>query len=157
MSLKSTIRVPFTYFSQFEWNSRLVYISTYKSINCQLDVFSVVTPTQTLSQSHQVRCRCASRLLLWNGHPLKCRGFPVDWPVPFSPVQSARKFSAVLGVTSANSSNTMRPAVDRRRCACHILATHGKSWILLENNNSVNITFIHSGSVLFNLAGLDVM
>merc|ERR1719375_2821967 len=29
---------------------------------------------------------------------------------PFSPVQSARKFSAHLGVTSAKSSNSMRPA-----------------------------------------------
>lgn len=33
--------------------------------------------------------------------------------MPFSPVQSARKFSAVFGTTSANSSNTIRPTVDR--------------------------------------------
>jgi len=26
----------------------------------------------------------------WKAEPLKWRGFP-DWPVPFSPVQSARK------------------------------------------------------------------
>lgn len=30
-------------------------------------------------------------------------------PVPFSPVHNARKFSAVLGTTSANNSKTMRP------------------------------------------------
>ena len=58
---------------------------------------------------------CESYLLLWNGHPLKCSGFPVDLPVPFSPVQRARKFSAVLGVMSANSSKTIRPAVDREQ------------------------------------------
>lgn len=29
---------------------------------------------------------------------------------PFSPVHSARKFSAVLGTTSPNRPNTMRPA-----------------------------------------------
>ncbi|PON93901.1 LOW QUALITY PROTEIN: hypothetical protein TorRG33x02_102910 [Trema orientale] len=36
----------------------------------------------------------------WKLEPLKCIGFPLR-PVPFSPVQSARKFSAVRGVVSA--------------------------------------------------------
>merc|ERR1719191_148848 len=45
----------------------------------------------------------------WKAEPLKWRGFP-DLPMPFSPVQRARKFSAVLGTTSARSSMTMRPA-----------------------------------------------
>lgn len=49
-------------------------------------------------------------LLRWKGHPLKCRGFPVLLPIPFSPVHRARKFSAVLGTMSAKSSNTIRPA-----------------------------------------------
>lgn len=39
--------------------------------------------------------------------PLKWSGTPVR-PFPFSPVQSARKFSAVFGVTSLASSNVMR-------------------------------------------------
>jgi hypothetical protein len=34
----------------------------------------------------------------WKAEPLKWRGLP-DWPRPFSPVQRARKFSAVLGTT----------------------------------------------------------
>ncbi len=51
--------------------------------------------------------------LRWNGQPLKCIGFPVLLPIPFSPVQRARKFSAVLGTTSAKSSNTIRPAATR--------------------------------------------
>lgn len=55
-------------------------------------------------------------LLRWNGHPLKCSGFPVDLPIPFSPVHSARKFSAVLGVMSAKSSRTIRPAADKQIC-----------------------------------------
>lgn len=58
-------------------------------------------------------------LLLWKGHPLKCRGFPVDEPMPFSPVQSARKFAAVLGVTSANSSRTILPAEDTQQFDYH--------------------------------------
>lgn len=36
-------------------------------------------------------------------------------PVPFSPVHNARKFSAVLGTTSANSSKTMRPTEMAKR------------------------------------------
>merc|ERR1719221_2209248 len=44
----------------------------------------------------------------WNALPLKCNGLPL-LPVPFSPVQRQRKFSAVLGATSALSSITMRP------------------------------------------------
>lgn len=68
-----------------------------------------------------ILCRCDGCLLLWNGHPLKCRGFPVDVPVPFSPVHSARKFSAVLGVISANSSKTIRPATDRKQINITIL------------------------------------
>lgn len=71
-------------------------------------------------KSHNI-CRCEGCLLLWNGHPLKCSGFPVDLPVPFSPVQSARKFSAVLGVISANSSKTIRPAVDRKQFSVTLL------------------------------------
>ncbi len=53
--------------------------------------------------------------LRWNGQPLKCSGFPVLLPIPFSPVQRARKFSAVLGTTSAKSSNTIRPAAKRKK------------------------------------------
>ena len=43
-----------------------------------------------------------SLITRWNEEPLKCRGFP-DLPVPFSPVQRHRKFSAVLGTTSERS------------------------------------------------------
>jgi len=46
----------------------------------------------------------------WNDDPLKCSGFP-DKPMPFSPVQRARKFSAVLGTTLLNNSITIRPTV----------------------------------------------
>ncbi len=53
--------------------------------------------------------------LRWNGQPLKCSGFPVLLPIPFSPVQRARKFSAVLGTTSAKSSNTIRPAAKKKK------------------------------------------
>lgn len=71
--------------------------------------------THIFAQNECVVCHiCRSHLLLWKGHPLKCNGFPVDLPVPFSPVQRARKFSAVLGVMSANSSRTIRPAVDKQ-------------------------------------------
>lgn len=45
----------------------------------------------------------------WKVDPLKCRGLP-ERPVPFSPVHRQRKFSAVLGATSARSSITMRPS-----------------------------------------------
>ncbi len=79
------------------------------------DVCLYVCPeTLTFKLRCHVIFRCEGSLLLWNGHPLKCSGFPVDLPVPFSPVQSARKFSAVLGVISANSSKTIRPAMDRK-------------------------------------------
>eukprot|EP00303_Exanthemachrysis_gayraliae_P009057 CAMPEP_0206001816 /NCGR_PEP_ID=MMETSP1464-20131121/2350_1 /ASSEMBLY_ACC=CAM_ASM_001124 /TAXON_ID=119497 /ORGANISM="Exanthemachrysis gayraliae, Strain RCC1523" /LENGTH=302 /DNA_ID=CAMNT_0053375139 /DNA_START=202 /DNA_END=1111 /DNA_ORIENTATION=+ len=40
---------------------------------------------------------------------LEVDGLP-DWPTPFSPVQSARKFSAVRGTSEAKSSITRRPA-----------------------------------------------
>ena len=43
-----------------------------------------------------------SGITRWKADPLKCRGFP-DLPVPFSPVQRHRKFSAVRGTTSARS------------------------------------------------------
>ena len=45
----------------------------------------------------------------WKLEPLKWSGLP-EGPVPFSPVHSARKFSAVLGTTSARSVISMRPA-----------------------------------------------
>ena len=44
----------------------------------------------------------------WKELPLKWSGLP-DGPTPFSPVQSARKFSAVFGTTSARSVISMRP------------------------------------------------
>mmetsp|Transcript_6204 Transcript_6204/g.14136 ORF Transcript_6204/g.14136 Transcript_6204/m.14136 type:complete len:278 (-) Transcript_6204:233-1066(-) len=44
----------------------------------------------------------------WKALPLKCRSFPL-LPSPFSPVQSARKFSHVLGTTSPRSSMVIRP------------------------------------------------
>ena len=79
----------------------------------------------TITYGFSIRCpsklKCHTKwevygyLLLWKGHPLKCSGFPVDLPMPFSPVQSARKFSAVLGVISANSSRTIRPTKDRKQ------------------------------------------
>jgi len=47
---------------------------------------------------------------LWNDDPFKCSGFP-DKPLPFSPVQRALKFSAVLGTTLLNNSITIRPTV----------------------------------------------
>lgn len=37
-------------------------------------------------------------MILWNGDPLRCRGNPVAFPMPASPVQSCRKFSAVWHV-----------------------------------------------------------
>lgn len=46
----------------------------------------------------------------WNDDPFKCSGFP-DKPMPFSPVQRALKFSAVLGTTLLNNSITIRPTV----------------------------------------------
>jgi len=45
----------------------------------------------------------------WKADPLKWSGFP-DLPTPFSPVQRARKFSAVFGTTSALNSITILPA-----------------------------------------------
>ena len=53
--------------------------------------------------------KCMLYLLLWKMLPLKCRLTSGDEPWPFSPVHSARKFSAVLGTLSANSSKAMRP------------------------------------------------
>lgn len=43
-----------------------------------------------------------SGITRWKDDPLKCRGFP-DFPMPLSPVQRHRKFSAVRGTTSARS------------------------------------------------------
>merc|ERR1712039_797065 len=43
------------------------------------------------------------------------------WPKPFSPVQSARKFSAVLGTTSSKSSKLMRP--ERSLISLSVLVT----------------------------------
>lgn len=43
-----------------------------------------------------------SGITRWKDDPLKCRGFP-DLPMPLSPVQRHRKFSAVRGTTSARS------------------------------------------------------
>jgi hypothetical protein len=45
----------------------------------------------------------------WKALPLKWSCLP-ERPTPFSPVHKARKFSAVLGTTSARSSISMRPA-----------------------------------------------
>lgn len=53
-------------------------------------------------------CIINSGITLWNAHPLKCRGKPA-MPAPFSPVQSARKFSAVFGTMSDRSVISMRP------------------------------------------------
>jgi hypothetical protein len=50
-----------------------------------------------------------SGMMRWKPEPLKCSGTPL-LPLPFSPVHSARKLAAVLGTTSSNSSNSMRPA-----------------------------------------------
>lgn len=50
-------------------------------------------------------------MIRWKVEPLQCSGFPLR-PVPFSPLQRARKFSAVRGVMSAQSSITIRPAGD---------------------------------------------
>lgn len=44
----------------------------------------------------------------WNELPLKCKFFP-DRPINFSPVHKHRKFSAVLGTTSALNSISIRP------------------------------------------------
>ena len=48
-------------------------------------------------------------LIRWNVLPLQCKGTPL-FVSPFSPVQSARKFSEVIGV-SLKRPNTMRPLV----------------------------------------------
>lgn len=45
----------------------------------------------------------------WKLDPLKCNGFPLFPPTPFSPVHNARKFSAVLGTTSARNSISILP------------------------------------------------
>ena len=50
-----------------------------------------------------------SVITLWKDDPLKCNFFPL-FPVPFSPVQRALKFSAHLGVASKNSSKTIFPS-----------------------------------------------
>lgn len=39
-------------------------------------------------------------------------------PMPFSPVHSARKFSAVLGTISANNSKTIRPTEEKKKKQC---------------------------------------
>lgn len=39
-------------------------------------------------------------MMRWKHEPRKWRGLPESLLMPFSPVHSARKFSAVLGVTS---------------------------------------------------------
>ena len=62
------------------------------------------THTRTPSLPHM-----KSVMTRWKVEPLKCRGLP-ERPVPFSPVHRQRKFSAVLGTTSARSSITMRPS-----------------------------------------------
>lgn len=41
-------------------------------------------------------------MILWNGEPLNWSGNPVTLPVPASPVQSCRKFSAVWHVRSCS-------------------------------------------------------
>ena len=47
-------------------------------------------------------------IILWKGHPLKWRGFPVVGPMSFSPVHNAQKFSAVLGtISKTNSTNSL--------------------------------------------------
>lgn len=76
--------------------------------------------------------------LRWNGQPLKCSGFPVLLPIPFSPVQRARKFSAVLGTTSAKTSNTMRPTAKRK--------TKNKQTNKTEiNYQIISMIFSHAG------------
>jgi hypothetical protein len=49
-------------------------------------------------------------LPLWNCDPFKCNGNP-DKPIPFSPVQRALKFSAVLGTVLLNSSMMILPTI----------------------------------------------
>ena len=48
-------------------------------------------------------------MTLWNIVPLKDFILPLNSLLPDSPVQSYLKFSAVLGTTLANSSNTIVP------------------------------------------------
>ena len=57
-----------------------------------------------------------SLITRWNDEPLKWRGFP-DRPVPFSPVQRHRKFSAVLGTTSERSCSggSKQPRSEQKR------------------------------------------
>ena len=59
----------------------------------------------TCEESNSNRMRYL--LMRWNVLPLKCKGLPL-WPTPFSPVQRARKFSEVLGV-SLKRPKTTRP------------------------------------------------
>lgn len=101
--------------SASEWPHRCFKLNrtSFELFNYELQLFDFTVSLQPLKW--HITCRCEGYLLLWNGHPLKCSGFPVDLPMPFSPVQSARKFSAVLGVISANSSRTIRPAGDRKQ------------------------------------------
>ena len=47
-------------------------------------------------------------IIRWKTQPMKFSLFP-DLPLPCSPVQSALKFSAVLGTTCAKSSKTILP------------------------------------------------
>jgi hypothetical protein len=48
-------------------------------------------------------------MMRWKVEPLKCSGLP-DWPVPFSPVHRALKFSTVLGTVFPNKPITILPA-----------------------------------------------
>ncbi len=47
-------------------------------------------------------------MMRWKMLPLKVRGLP-DWPMPFSPVHRARKFSTVFGTVLPYRPITMRP------------------------------------------------
>uniref|UniRef100_A0A0A9E299 Uncharacterized protein n=1 Tax=Arundo donax TaxID=35708 RepID=A0A0A9E299_ARUDO len=46
-------------------------------------------------------CTINPLITRWKHEPLKWSGLPLAAPTPFSPVQSARKFSAVRGTTEA--------------------------------------------------------
>jgi lipoyl synthase len=82
-------------------------------------------------------------MIRWNLLPLKCKGFPL-FPTPFSPVQRARKFSAVFGATSARRRNSIRFG------ALLPMATSKKTVGLgiLDNNDTVDRIICKSKDLL---------
>ncbi len=59
-------------------------------------------------------------LTLWNGQPLKWRGFP-DFPLPASPVHSCRKFSAVCHKRLIQSDTQRALQLNRPACIlCYV-------------------------------------